>query len=129
MVCRFHLASILRITVITSHFLSTARYYFWSVALLCVGDLSAQTTPFQLSQWLAPVPRHSVLAEPGYYVWGGSVIEDGGQYHMFYERWATNNYAFGDGWLFNAEIAHAVADYPDGPFVPTGVVLGKRPND
>jgi hypothetical protein len=57
------------------------------------------------------------------------VIEDGGQYHVFYERWATNNYAFGDGWLFNAEIAHAVADYPDGPFTPTGVVLGKRPND
>jgi len=57
------------------------------------------------------------------------VIEDGGQYHMFYERWPTNTYAFGDGWLFNAEIAHAVADAPGGPFTPTGVVLGKRTND
>jgi hypothetical protein len=84
---------------------------------------------FLLSRWVQPVPRHSVLAEPGYYVWGGSVIEDGGQYHMFYERWPTNTYAFGDGWLFNAEIAHAVADNPGGPFTPTGVVIGKRAND
>jgi hypothetical protein len=97
--------------------------------MLWAGTLAAQNPPFLLSQWTRPVPRHSVLAEPGYYVWGGSVIEDGGQYHMFYERWPTNTYAFGDGWLFNAEIAHAVADTPDGPFTPTGVVLGKRTND
>jgi hypothetical protein len=97
---------------------------------ICLSlGLELQAAPFQLSQWLGPVPRHSVLAEPGYYVWGGSVIQDGGQYHMFYERWPTNTYAFGDGWLFNAEIAHAVANTPDGPFTPTGVVLGKRAND
>jgi hypothetical protein len=70
-----------------------------------------------------------VLAEPGYYVWCGSVIEDGGMYHVFYSRWPTNTYSFGDGWLFNSEIAHAVADNPGGPFTPTGVVLGKRTND
>jgi hypothetical protein len=98
-------------------------------ALVCTLAATAQPPPFQLSQWLGAVRRQSVLAEPGYYVWGGSVLEDGGQYHMFYERWSTNSYAFGDGWLFNAEIAHAVADNPGGPFTPTGVVLGKRPND
>jgi hypothetical protein len=48
---------------------------------------------------------------------------------MFYSRWPTNTWAFGDGWLFASEIAHAVADNPGGPFVPTGVVLGKRAND
>jgi len=89
----------------------------------------ARSEEFLLSRWLQPVPRHSVLAEPGYYVWGGSVIEDGGQYHMFYARWPTNTYSFADGWLFNSEICHAVAATPDGPFTPTGVVLGKRAAD
>jgi hypothetical protein len=70
-----------------------------------------------------------VLAEPGYYVWGGSVVKDQGQYHIFYSRWTTNTWAFGDGWLFASEIAHAVADNPGGPFTPTGVVLGRRTND
>jgi hypothetical protein len=84
---------------------------------------------FLPSRWIQPVPRSSVLTNPGYYVWGGSVVEDQGQYHMFYERWSTNTYAFGDGWLFAAEICHAVATDPAGPFVFTGVVLGKRTND
>jgi hypothetical protein len=128
MVCRSHFASVLKIAVLMAHLRST-RYFLSNIALLCVCSLTAQAAPFQLSQWLGPVPRHSVLSEPGYYVWGGSVIEDGGKYHMFYERWPTNTYAFGDGWLFNAEIAHAVADTPDGPFTSTGVVLGKRAND
>src|SRR5262249_51465081 len=99
-----------------------------AAALLAAASGSG-TEVFQPSRWLQPVPRHSVLSEPGYYVWGGSVVEDGGQYRMFYERWPTNGYSFGDGWLFNAEIAHAVADNPGGPFTPTGVVLGKRTND
>jgi hypothetical protein len=110
-------------------FLSFTRSCLLGLLFAHAGAAPAQTTNFLLSQWLGQVPRHSVLAEPGYYVWGGCVVQDGGKYHMFYERWPTNTYAFGDGWLFNAEVAHAVADTPDGPFTPTGVVLGKRPND
>lgn len=105
------------------------RYGCFLVLLLLTGNLGATPAPFQVAQWLRPVPRHSVLAEPGYYVWGGSVVKDQGQYHIFYSRWTTNAGAFADGWLFASEIAHAVANDPGGPFVPTGVVLGRRTND
>src|SRR5215510_6788759 len=109
---------------------ATARAIFMRLALAAVL-LSVDTLAeeFLLSRWIQPVPRYSVLTNVGYYVWGGSVVEDQGQYHMFYERWSTNTYAWGDGWLFTAEICHAVATNPAGPFVFTGVVLGKRTND
>jgi|GEM_PF-853658 len=101
-----------------------------SIPLVLLGSARAtDPAPFQLGAWARPVPRHSVLAEPGYYVWGGSVVEEDGRYHMFYSRWPTSPWSFGDGWLFGSEICHAVADTPDGPFTPTGVVLGKRADD
>lgn len=99
------------------------------VPLLLLGASLAAQDPFLLGSWIRPVPMHSKLSEPGYYVWCGSVVEDAGQYHMFYARWHTSPWTFGDGWLFDSEICHAVANTPDGPFTPTGVVLGKRPND
>jgi hypothetical protein len=96
--------------------------------LLLVGSASAQTpTNFLFSQWIQPVPFHSVLADPGYFVWCGSPVADGGQYHLFYSRWPTNS-TF-SGWVTNSEICHAFAATPDGPFTPTGVVLGKRPGE
>lgn len=114
------------------HFSSRASVRFavlFLAGLLWLAARSSQAGDFLLSRWIQPVPRHSVLAQPGYYVWGGSVVEDGGQYHMFYSRWPTNTYAFGDGWLFGSEICHAVANNPGGPFTPSGVVLGRRTND
>jgi autotransporter-associated beta strand protein len=90
---------------------------------------SPSLNPFLLSQWIQPVPRISVLTNTGYYVWGGSVVEDAGQYHMFYSRWPTSNTNGFSGWVTDSEIAHAVATNPAGPFTFTGVVLGKRPND
>jgi hypothetical protein len=110
-------------------FSRAARWLLSVLLFTAAGSLHAQPASFQIGQWIRPVPRHSVLAEPGYYVWGASPIQDGGQYHLFYSRWPTNTYSFGDGWLFGSEICHAVASTPDGPFTPTGVVLGKRPND
>jgi autotransporter-associated beta strand protein len=96
--------------------------------LLFPGSASAQTpTNFLFSQWIQPVPFHSVLSDPGYFVWCGSPIADGGQYHLFYSRWPTN--ATFSGWVTNSEICHAVAATPDGPFTSTGVVLGKRPGE
>lgn len=99
------------------------------VLSVAAGTTLAAQQPFVLSQWVRPVPQHSVLAEPGYHVWCGSVLADGGSYHMFYSRWPVAPLPFADGWLFDSEICHAVAATPDGPFVPTGVVLGKRAND
>jgi len=101
------------------------------IALSGLASLGAAAPPepFQLASWVRPVPRHAILAETGYHVWCGSVIEDQGRYHMFYSRWPVSPWAFGDGWLFASEICHAVADHPTGPFTPTGVVLGRRTGD
>jgi hypothetical protein len=109
-----------------AHGVRTARL----LALAAVASLALAAFPasaagdFLLSRWLQPVPRQSVLTNVAYFAWGGSVVEDGGQYHMFIERWATAP-GFGS-WVTNSEIAYAVADNPGGPFTVTGVVLGKR---
>jgi len=65
-----------------------------------------------------------VLAEPGYYVWGLSVIKWNGEYHAYYSRW-NRKYNFG-GWLTNSEIAHAVSTKPEGPFEFVNIVLHDR---
>ncbi|MBK3518895.1 glycoside hydrolase family protein [Carboxylicivirga marina] len=67
-----------------------------------------------------------VLAEPGYYVWGVSVIKWQGEYHAYYSRW--NKKHGHKGWMTNCEIAHAVASKPEGPFEFVNVVLHDRKN-
>jgi hypothetical protein len=62
-----------------------------------------------------------ILVEPGYYVWGLSVVEWQGKYHAYYSRW-KKEYEH-KGWMTNCEIAHAVSDTPEGPFIFENVVL------
>lgn len=62
-----------------------------------------------------------VLVEPGYYVWGLSVVNWKGAYHAYYARW-NKKYKF-KGWMTNCEIAHAVSSKPEGPFEFVNVVL------
>lgn len=62
-----------------------------------------------------------VLVEPGYYVWGLSVVPWKGKYHAYYSRW-KKKYQH-KGWMTNCEIAHAVSDKPEGPFKFVNVVL------
>ena len=66
----------------------------------------------------------NIVADPDWYIWGGSVIADGGKYHMFAERW-PRKYGF-NCWLTHAEIAHYVADTPEGPFRFVKTVLTGR---
>ncbi len=68
---------------------------------------------------------HTALKPDGYYVWDSSVIEADGKYHMFASRW-KKELGFGWHWLFNSEIAHFVADTPDGEFKFRNVVLPRR---
>lgn len=65
--------------------------------------------------------QKQVLVEPGYYVWGLSVVKWNNKYHAYYSRW-KKEYEH-KGWMTNCEIAHAVADAPEGPFVFENVVL------
>ena len=66
----------------------------------------------------------NIVAYPDWYIWGGSVIEEDGKYHMFAERW-PRKYGF-NCWLTHAEIAHYVADKPEGPFRFVKTVLPGR---
>jgi hypothetical protein len=80
-----------------------------------VGDFSKR---------LQTVPAHAILEQEGYYVWGGSVVRYGGQYHMYYSRWPLDS-GF-SAWVTHSEIAHAVADDATGPYRFVDVALPAR---
>ncbi|QUI24683.1 glycosyl hydrolase family 43 [Vallitalea pronyensis] len=66
-----------------------------------------------------------ILEEEKYNVWGCSPIYDeDGRVHVFYARW-ENKYDH-LGWVAACEVAHAVADSPEGPYKHVGVVLQGR---
>jgi hypothetical protein len=62
----------------------------------------------------------------GYYVWCNSPIEaDDGRVHLFFSRWDAKK-GMG-GWLNGSEVAHAVADTPEGPYTFLETMLAPRP--
>ncbi|TGE03866.1 glycoside hydrolase family protein [Hymenobacter fodinae] len=77
----------------------------------------------KFSKHLKPVGR--LLEQEGYYVWCNSPIYGpDGRVHVFYSRWPAAK-GMG-GWLNSCEIARAVADTPEGPFVYQETVLAPR---
>jgi hypothetical protein len=77
------------------------------------------------SKLIQPVPKTSILAEDGYYVWGGSAVKgDDGLYHMFYSRW-KEEHGF-NAWVTHSEIAHAISEKPEGPFKHKDIALPGR---
>ena len=67
----------------------------------------------------------NVFVDPDYYIWGMSVIKwKDGKYHGYYARWPKHTKSA--GWMTHCEIAHAIADKPQGPFKHLGVVIGSR---
>ncbi|MCU7550630.1 glycoside hydrolase family protein [Chitinophagaceae bacterium LB-8] len=73
---------------------------------------------------LHPVGR--ALEMEGYYVWCNSPIEgDDGKIHVFFSRWDDKKGM--SGWINGSEIAHAVADKPEGPYQFVETVLAPRP--
>jgi hypothetical protein len=72
---------------------------------------------------LRPVGR--VLELEGYYVWCNAPIEGpDGKTHLFFSRWPAAKRM--GGWINSCEIAHAVADRPEGPYAVLGTVLAPR---
>ncbi|MFC1652429.1 glycoside hydrolase family protein [Planctomycetota bacterium] len=73
-----------------------------------------------LCQRLAPVAH--ILEQKEYYTWD-PVALDGpdGKVHLYFSRWPADTHMV--GWLTHSEVAHAVADRPEGPYRVTGVVL------
>ncbi|AWB65288.1 glycosyl hydrolase family 43 [Saccharobesus litoralis] len=64
-----------------------------------------------------------ILQEKNWNVWGISPIKgDDGKIHVFFSRWRGTH----GRWLSHSEIAHAVADKPEGPYKVLGTVLTGR---
>ncbi|MFV0469373.1 MAG: glycoside hydrolase family protein [Dysgonomonas sp.] len=73
---------------------------------------------------LKPIGR--ILESKDYYVWCcAPIYGEDGKVHVFYSRW-LKKYGMG-GWINKCEIAHAVADSPEGPYTTLGTVLAPRP--
>lgn len=82
-------------------------------------------TALNLSALIQPTPETARFSDPDYYIWCGSVtLGDDRKYHMYYSRW-PRRLGF-NAWVTHSEIAHAVADSPQGPFQHVGVVLPRR---
>ncbi len=80
-------------------------------------------TNFRRLGRLRPVGR--ALETKGYYVWCSCpVAGPDGKTHLFYSRWKAEKKM--GGWISGSEIAHAVADRPEGPYTHLGVVLAPR---
>ncbi|MBJ6369596.1 glycoside hydrolase family protein [Snuella sedimenti] len=56
-----------------------------------------------------------ILVDPGYRIWGLTVIKWGEKYHGYYSRWPER--LGHNAWLTDCEIVHAVSDYSEGPFI------------
>ncbi|MBT29288.1 MAG: glycosyl hydrolase family 43 [Thalassobius sp.] len=75
------------------------------------------------SKKLKPVGR--ILEMEDWYVWGTSPIKaPNGKTHVFFSRWPASKRM--GGWINSCEIAHAVADNPEGPFEYVETVLKPR---
>lgn len=62
-------------------------------------------------------PRGRILEDPDHYVWGcAPIYGPDGRVHVFYSRWRPKHEMI--GWQIDCEIAHAVADDPEGPYTP-----------
>lgn len=90
------------------------------------GSLLAATSGNDLSDFgrqLRPLGR--ILELEGWYVWCNAPIEGpDGRVHVFFSRWPAVK-GMG-GWINTSEIAHAVADAPEGPYRVLGPVLSPR---
>ena len=77
------------------------------------------------SKFFERKPAKHVLVDPDHKIWGLSVIKwKDGKYHAYYSRW-PDSLGF-KAWLSHSEIAHAVADNPEGPFRFVNVVVESR---
>ena len=61
--------------------------------------------------------RPCIFADPKFYHWGGTpILGDDGLYHLYYDRWPSDNSRGMVGWLYITEIAHATSKSPEGPY-------------
>jgi hypothetical protein len=67
------------------------------------------------------------INESGYDIWGSSPVRDEqGNVHLFSARWSSKK-PFISAWRFDSEIAHYMANTPEGPFKFQGTIRKNRP--
>ena len=88
---------------------------------LVAGFSFSDESPF--AKKIKPIGR--ILEMEDFYVWCNSpIIADDGKVHLFFSRWDSKK-GMG-GWIKGSEIAHAVADIPEGPYTFLETVLAPR---
>lgn len=86
---------------------------------------SSQLQPLDFPGMMKPIPVTAAFSDPGYFVWGGTLVQgNDGNYHLYYSRW-KQSFGF-ESWVTHSEIAHAVGNTPEGPFHFHDVALGIR---
>ena len=76
----------------------------------------------KISDKILPISEKNIFRDSDYFNWCSSIIQgEDGKYHLFYSRW-KRSYTF-DAWLTHSTIAHAVSDYPDGPYQYVNTVI------
>jgi len=103
-------------------FLEYASKYFGAPAAYAAVDEWNGDAFFRRIQ---PVPRNSGFRMEGYWVWDGSIIKVGDEYHLFAVRW-PKGHAFPEDYRLHSEVIRAVSKNPLGPYEFKEVVLGKR---
>jgi len=98
------------------------------LALICTClslSVFSQDLENEMMGRIQPLPEHRAYADPDYWVWGSSVIEAEGQYHMYVSRW-PRHLTFHPGWMIASEVVHCVSDTPEGPYTFSDVALPAR---
>ena len=92
--------------------------------LLSVSSVSLGA-PRSIFERLRPAPKDAGFRMDGYFVWGGSVVKVGQEYHLFASRWPRET-GFPQGYRSHSEIVRATAKTPLGPYTFREVVLAGR---
>lgn len=100
------------------------RNLSFTAAGICLYQ--ADSFGFPLSDFAKKLkPLGRILELEGYYVWCNSpILDDDGKVHVFFSRWSASKGM--SGWINGSEIAHAVADSPEGPYEVLETVLAPR---
>lgn len=94
-----------------------------SVEKLPPADSIADDKISDFCRRLKPIGRR--LEMENWYVWGTSPIRDSeGKVHVFFSRWPAKRRM--GGWISSSEVAHAVAENPEGEFESIETVLSPR---